>query len=240
MSKTRVSRSGGFTLAEVLVSMTLIAMLGSLMAALLLGTTRTYLRAEKKVAVQSDFNRVGQVFTEQGNRSNGFFLYRTFATGHRNASSKQLGAGESGDFVVFIHYCLSDVRSSPNSQRVARVVGLFREDQGNGFSDIRWFDSDKQNWGQTFGPASPADISSPNSVESLLPSASYLRQCPVLISHSYDAAVAAGSDASVRGLFYNDHRMVRMSGFLSADPKNPSPTLQVRANLLTLTATPRT
>lgn len=206
-------RSRGFTVTEVMIATSLMVILFTLVLGMLIAVTRVYKRTEIKNSVSEDYRDLTRRLVEQGNLSNGFFVYPSFSSADRDAVTDRLGAGMSGDLVIFVYFSIKDIGVSANLQGVVRVIGAFRENPGSASSPIRWFDSASQNWGQTYNPNNPVILPFDGTgLEELLPPESFRSSCPVLANHVLGSAdTAAGSALN---LFYNDGKSLYITGFI--------------------------
>jgi len=204
-----------FTLVEVLVATTIGFTVMTVALLMLYAVTRTYRSTDIKNTVSEDFRELTRLMVEQGDLSNGYFIYKTFDTvADRDSASDVIGSGDSGDFVVFIYYSMADIKTSPNYQRVSRIVGFYRTQTSDPtVSQIRYFDSLKHNWGQAFSVANPATLAMDGTgVEALLPKpkststsdqaaySSVVSQFPTL---TFQAMGTAADDSDALRLFYN-------------------------------------
>ena len=179
---------------------------------MMLAALKVYIKTDIKNSVSEDYRDVSRLLVEQGNMSGGFFLYPNFST-HTSAADR-VGIGASGDYVVFIFFSIKNIKSDPNSHGASRIIGVFRENPGVASSPIRWFDSSKQNWGQTFSAAAPATLANGETgLEALLPPASFMTSCPVIAKHTLGSAAdtAAGGGLS---LFYNNGNSCHVTGYI--------------------------
>lgn len=195
----------GFTLAEVMLAAGVGVLILGMTLGVMIALTRVYVKSDIKNSVSEDYRDMSRVMMEQGNLSNGFYLYRSFATADRNSAATQIKSGGSGDFVVFVYYGIGDITRSPNMQGVSRVLGFFRENPSLATSPIRYFDSNRQTWPGAPSPTAPVNPTAGNKtvlIESLLPPVSYLPSCPVLVQHTM-GATDAGTTGGALSLFYN-------------------------------------
>lgn len=201
-----------FSLTEVMIAASITLVVVGLTLLVLLSMTKLYVRTDIKNSVSEDYRDLTRLLAEQGNQSNGFFIYKSFAAADRTNATQQIGPATdpknaSGDMVVFVYFSMQDILKNPNAMGVSRIAGFFREDPSNNKSPIRYFDSAKDNWGQTFSPASPAVLAIPAAgsgaaIESLLPPESFKSKCKIVALHTMGAAV----DGATGGLslFYNN------------------------------------
>lgn len=212
-------RRRGFTLSEVMTATFVTVVLTALVFGITVAIMKQSRTTEIKNSVSDDYREMTRVLVEQGNMSNRFFIYPSFAAADRaNKSCRILPyrtpSESSGDLVLFVFFSIKDIKTSPNLQGVSRVLGAFREKTGNTPSSIRWFDSARHNWGQTFSPASPASIPTDDTgIEALLPPESFLSRCPVLANHT--RGVASSSAGGDYNLFYNNDKSLHITGFIT-------------------------
>ncbi len=234
----------GFTLTEVMTATTITLILTAMVLGLLLAMTRQFRDTEIKTSVSDDYREMTRVIVEQGNMANAFYVYPSFAAGDRVNKASQIPHAGSGDLVLFVFYSFQDIKTSPNLQGVCRVLGVFRENSGNVLSPIRWFDSAKHNWGQSFSPANPLTLPLDGTgIESLIPPASFASSCPVLANHARGAA--QDSLGVTQDMFYNDaNKTLHVTGFITragVDAPNAPVAAGVAQNRIpfNLTASPR-
>lgn len=209
----RPARHAGFTLSEVMTAAAITVILTALVLGLMLAMSKQYRSTEIKNSVSDDYREMTRVLVEQGNMANGFYVYPSFAAADRAGAANRVGVGKSGDLVLFVFFSIKDIKTSPNLQGVSRVMGAFREKSTNAPSAIRWFDSARHNWGQTFNAAAPVVIPLDlTGIEALLPPASFAAKCPVLANHTRGASTAGGA---VSSLFYNNDKSVHITGFIT-------------------------
>ena len=196
-----------FTLSEVMMASGITILLSGMTIFILIAVSKIYIKSEIKNMVSEDYRSFTRLLAEQGNTSNGFYIYRSMKATDRLTAADQVEAGDSGDLVVFVYFSVKDVKTDPNQQGLTRIVGFFRETPGKVNSAIRWFDSSKQNWGQTFSPGNPITLPIPPNtdtnyaIEELLPPESFKSNCPVLAQHTMGAAT--GTSGGLK-LFYNN------------------------------------
>lgn len=244
----QLNRRSGFTLLEVMTASFVVMILTALVLSMLMAIVRQSRTTEIKNSVSNDYRKMTRQLVEQGNMSNRFFIYPSFADQDRNDASKRISpyhtpSESSGDFVIFIFFSIKDIKTSPNLQGISRVMGAFREKTGNEPSAIRWFDSAQHDWGQNFSSAKPAIIPTDDSgIESLLPPESFATRLPVLANHARGAAsYSAGGDYN---LFYNNDKSLHITGFITrftTTGENHIPTTDVlqSQNVFNLTISPR-
>lgn len=244
----QASRRRGFTLSEVMTATFVTMILTALVLGLMVAITKQSRSTEIKNSISDDYREMTRVLVEQGNMSNRFFIYPSFASADRaNKSCRVLPyrtpSESSGDLVLFVFFSLKDIKTSPNLQGVSRVLGAFREKTGDAPSAIRWFDSARHNWGQTFSPSKPAIIpTSDTGIEALIPPESFASQCPVLANHVRGAASSsAGGDYN---LFYNNDKSLHITGFITrattgSDNRAPAAGVAQSRTAFNLTISPR-
>lgn len=180
-----------FTLAEVVVASSILLLVITLSLGLFMTITRMNVRTELKDLLDSDFRSITRVLADQARTANTFRVYKSFS------DRTEAGAGQGGDLVVLVSFSTADIGEAPNSQRISRVIGVFRENSMNKIGAIRSFDSDTQDWGQGFGYATPAAAGA--KIKDLLPPATFLASCPVLAGLTLGTA-GGGTDLNA---FFN-------------------------------------
>lgn len=207
-----------FTLAEVSVAAALTLVMVTLTLGVVLHIAGINARTDIKDQLDGDFRKVVNVLMENGRVANAFRIYRSF---EKHAASANLsegdtaGTGESGDLVVFaFHTTATDLlAANPNAvpagkpvttpaPRIRRILGVYRDSSyNNGFGAIRWFDSDRHAWGQSFSSSKPAPAGTP--IETLLPDTAAKTKFPVLAEMTL-GAIGSGTTASAdSSIFYN-------------------------------------
>lgn len=203
VKKRRLLRLG-FTLSEVMIAASVGLIIIALCLGVMLSLTKVYIRTDIKNSVSEDYRDLSRQMMEQGNLSNGFYVYTSFNEADRNKAEKRIPSGGSGDLVVFVFYSVGDISSSPNMQGISRVLGFFREQAGSAVSPIRCFDSAKQSWpgSPTVGkPVLPTAGNKHVLIESLIPPQTFLENCPTLVNHTMGAAT--DTSGGTLKLFYN-------------------------------------
>lgn len=136
------SRSGesGFTLAEVMVALTIFSMLGLGIAQFLIDSNQIILSSTGKLQINKDIRDFTEEMGDEAREANSFLLYRSFYPvttsdpigNFRNPPSSvdpadyRKRVGESGDLVVFI-YEAEDPNPRDNLTPISRLVGYYRD-----------------------------------------------------------------------------------------------------------------
>ncbi len=221
MRHAKIQSRRGFTLPEIMTAVGISSILFAMVFTMMVMIAKVYKRTEIKNSVSEDYRDLTRRLVEQGNLSNGFFVYPGFAATDRDAPADRLPVGApgdptvnaSGDLVVFVYFSIKDIGTSANMQGVSRLMGAFRENPGSTASPIRWFDSTLHNWGQTFSAANPAILPADGTgLEALLPPAGFRASCPILANHVLGSAHTASGNTL--NLFYNGGKSLYITGFI--------------------------
>lgn len=203
----------GFTLVEVQVTSAIVLLIAALVLSMVVFMMKLYSKTDIRNSVSESYRSLNRVLLEKGNMANQSFVYPRFdrasnlpivsvATQHSVlGESGGVAFPYSGDYLVFVYYSFSDLKTSPDMMGVSRIVGVFRENSGSVLSNIRYFDSDQDNWGQTFSKAKPVMLNDTVTVESLLPNSSDYTRFRVLAKHSM-GVVSEGAANDYLGMFY--------------------------------------
>lgn len=195
MSSRRPARPrAGFTLAEVMVSFAVFIIVLTLTLGVVTAIAKISVKTEAKEKLNGDYRAMTHVIADIGRTANAFRIYSDYAPDHRKAASDALLTGQAGDFIVLVTYSTEDIGGAPNTQRIGRIVGIYRDGTGSGPEKLRWFDSERHAWRQTFSKSNPAPASA--TIEELLPPAAY--HGPVLTGLAQGTAGGIGDS---RGLF---------------------------------------
>jgi len=203
----RTQRSGGFTLVELIVTMTISSIVLVGVIPFFLSNFKYLYTGEQKLLINSDIRHLTNELVETARSSNYFVLYESFypqslggntVKRDRNGSGvvnlgDRLQAGQEGSFIVFVFYNdpyydsrLYDgiTTNNPNIMTVVveRIVGYWvapnREISGENamysFDTNDYKTSGAASWHAPWGTTFPVTTSAANTVESLIPPATYV------------------------------------------------------------------
>ena len=126
-SRLRRCPAAGFTLAELLISMTVVGLLSGMLAGFYINTTKYTYLSEQKMTINKDMRTITQWMSDDARMANFFVLYASYAVSSRTTASQELLQANSGDFLVFVFYGTPPAGTPVNVRPVIEVVGYYRE-----------------------------------------------------------------------------------------------------------------
>jgi prepilin-type N-terminal cleavage/methylation domain-containing protein len=123
-------RTAGFTLVEMIVTMTVFALLCEMLVSFNVESISDMYNSEQKLSINKDMRNLTEQLSWDARQANFFVLYANYtevaANTSANAPSLELPMANSGDFVVFVSYG-SNVTSAPiNVRPISEIVGYYR------------------------------------------------------------------------------------------------------------------
>jgi len=140
MKKPSISR--GFTLAEIMIAMSIFALLMSMLMSFYLQSLRTMYASDQRMKLAAQIKKFSNELIVQASRSNQFVLYKsptpadfdgTNAATYADNSDRQIILGNdnddassnpAGDFVVFIYYEIPKPTTEAQ-HRILKLEGFF-------------------------------------------------------------------------------------------------------------------
>lgn len=133
-----VNRNQGFTLAEILIVLTIVGFVMIGISKLLLDTATTSFITAEKLDINADVRQFTLEMAENARAANAFFIYDSFKPSDRDQKADRLFGGASGDFLLLIY-----LESWPNvnsPEHITRLVGYFRKADGNSEGPVMRFE----------------------------------------------------------------------------------------------------
>jgi prepilin-type N-terminal cleavage/methylation domain-containing protein len=117
----------GFTLVEILITVTLLGVMTALFMNTYLDVYRIAFSSDAKNLINRDVRTVTTQLAHTAREASYFVLYRSFSSLDRADSKKRLAEGKSGDFVVFV-FLEKIVDSTDLGHRpIERIIGYYRD-----------------------------------------------------------------------------------------------------------------
>ena len=111
----------GYTLAEILVSMTIMGLVGVGMIAFLTQGMKTYYKDRARLMINRDIRSFTSQMDTDAVDANSFCLYTSF-TSH---ADPKLDSGRVGDYLVLLYY--DPALTSSGQSMITKLVGYYRE-----------------------------------------------------------------------------------------------------------------
>lgn len=166
----------GFTLTEIMVSMTVLSILMALFMSVYLDASRMAFLSEGKNLINRDVRNVTQQMSRTARSASYFALYRSFNYDDRDELSDQVLEGGTGDFVVFVFQGWPETGTQLSARPTERIVGYYRAvqnpDNSSEHAPVRKFEID----------VPLADRH--RSLEALLPPANKVHEYPMVVELS--------------------------------------------------------
>lgn len=170
----------GFTLPEIMVSMTVLGIMSALFLSVYFDMSEIAFASDSKNMINRDIRNVTQQMSRTAREASYFALYRSFDADDRDAAEDQLLEGKTGDFVVFVYLGLPTDATRVNQRPIERIVGYYRAvddpDDPDALGPVRRFDL------EITGNAQSATL------ESILPVASSSDDYPAVVQLSQGLA----------------------------------------------------
>lgn len=187
----RLTRAGGYTLVEILITMGVLGFLFAGLMPFFLQTSTSFFVTEQKLKVNNDIRKFTNEMADQAREANHFIVYPSFADADRDGQTDRLRDNESGDLMILIYYDAPTGTPPLVVRPVSRIVGYYRSSSdpldAAGPGPVRKFDSDINTWGVSFPNT--------NAIESLLPSDT--------LAGSFRQVVELSRGLADQSLFYN-------------------------------------
>jgi prepilin-type N-terminal cleavage/methylation domain-containing protein len=145
MNKFKKARkAAGFTLVEIMVSVTIVGVVVGMAILIVFQALSTYYYDVGRVEVNQDMRKLTRDMTTNAVFSNYFLIYpnfatRTISTGSGSAATTVddlMGDGQSGDMVLFV---TDNTDSSTGVQLISRIVGYYRDGTTSVAGPVRQF-----------------------------------------------------------------------------------------------------
>lgn len=195
-------KKGGFTMVEILISMSIMAVLVTSIMSFYLQFYRTAFANEQRNMINRDIRTLTARLSEDGRQANYFILYRSHELTDRNNEKDRLSDGESGDLLVFVYS--EPPKASSVRGRTSKLVGYFRDATAGQSGPVRRFEVE-------LDPASPAQI------EALFPNQTRMAESPQVVELSRGLADGRlfynfwGRSVMVNGQIYHGNEAKRVT-----------------------------
>jgi len=130
MNRRRPSRSrtgaAGFTLAEMLISMTVIGLLSGMLAGFYTNTTKYTYLSEQKMTINKDMRTLTMQMSDDARMANFFVMFPSYTATARATPSQELLQANSGDFLVLVFYGTPPTGTAVNVRPVTEIIGYYR------------------------------------------------------------------------------------------------------------------
>lgn len=122
--KDNWSARRGFTLVEMMITLTIMGFVLVGVAQLMMDTARTTFITAEKFDIVADVRQFTLNMAEDARAANHFYIYRSFALNDRKEPENRLRDGASGDFLLLVFLEPWPNMNSP--EHITRLVGYFR------------------------------------------------------------------------------------------------------------------
>jgi len=130
--KTRaLTRRRGYTLAEILIALSVFGLFMTGVVSIFISSLQTYHYDMARQLVNRDMRKFTNELSDNAVESNYFRIYRAF-----DDRAAPVGVEESGDFSLFVY------TNPANSEEIIRVVGYYRAASGGNPGPVRRFSVD--------------------------------------------------------------------------------------------------
>ncbi|MBN1403957.1 MAG: prepilin-type N-terminal cleavage/methylation domain-containing protein [Opitutales bacterium] len=130
LQTTAKARPKGFTIAELLVALTISAFVFMGLFQFTFATSRMLFDSTAKIDVNRDVRMFTQHMTNYARAANQFYIYKSFDFADRDDSDDRKRDGESGDFLLLIYQ--EPWPDPDDTECITRLVGYFRKPDGSG------------------------------------------------------------------------------------------------------------
>lgn len=136
---------GGFTLAEMMVTLAVLGLVMAGMTAFYRQTTLMMFTSDQKLKINADVRNITNELTDNARDANHFTIYNSFYDDFRTQAPHEdwrLHDGESGDVLVLIFYGPDPNPMDSTPPPIVRVIGYYRsiENQTENTGPVRKFD----------------------------------------------------------------------------------------------------
>jgi prepilin-type N-terminal cleavage/methylation domain-containing protein len=232
-------RTRGFTLVEIMVSVTLVGFVVMGTISLLAQTLRTYYYDSARIRINRDIRTFTQDMDTDAAYSNYFLIFPNFSSRTQNSGANDyiLADGESGDFLLLVS-TTTDVTTG--TSYITKFIGYYRDATGTAAGPVRKFTVAIPNVNpSTLGSAPIASL-----LNTYMPTANQSTN-PIVIQLADGLAVGVDpvSGATTNGLFYDffDHSAMVRGQIIESSSGNPNDTSGNRraVNTYNFTVSPR-
>jgi len=127
LTRSRRGKGAGFTLAEVLVSMTIFSLLMGMIVSFNVESIKSMFVSEQKAIINKDMRMLTSQMSDDARYASFFVLYSNYTATSRNTTAQELQQGNSGDFLVLVFYGSPATGAPVNVRPVSEIVGYYRE-----------------------------------------------------------------------------------------------------------------
>lgn len=124
----------GFTLVEIMVSLTLLSLVSVSLTAFMIQSTRGLFWAANKSLITNDVRNFTMRISKETLGARTGIIYSSFALSDRNAVSDQKQSGETGDCLVLVYY--DPYPSIEDPLHYTKLVIFFRKADADGISPV--------------------------------------------------------------------------------------------------------
>jgi prepilin-type N-terminal cleavage/methylation domain-containing protein len=241
MKKTLVKSPGrkrGFTLVEIMVSVTIVGFVVMGTVALLAQTLRTYFYDSARIRINRDIRTFTQDMDTDAAYSNYFVILPNFSTRTKNGGANDaiLADGESGDFLLLVS-TTTDVTTG--TSYITQFIGYYRDATGTAAGPVRKFKVAIPN----VNPATQGTAPIATLLNTYMPTANQSTNSIVIqLADGLAVGVDPTTGATTNGLFYDffDHSAMVRGQIIESSSGNPNDTTNRRAvNTYNFTVSPR-
>jgi len=127
ISPTNRRRRAGFTLAELMVSMSIFSLLMGMIVTFNVDSVKSMFISEQKAIINKDMRMLTAQMSDDARYASFFVLYSNYTVSSRNTTALELQQGNSGDFLVLVFYGSPVTGANMNVRPVSEIVGYYRE-----------------------------------------------------------------------------------------------------------------
>lgn len=123
----KTSPTRAFTLAEVMLSVTLLGIMMALFMSTYIDVYKIAFTSDAKNLINRDVRTVTTQLAHTAREASYFVLYKSFASLDRDEKKDRLPEGRSGDFVVFVYLESIEDASDLGYRPIKSLIGYFRD-----------------------------------------------------------------------------------------------------------------
>jgi prepilin-type N-terminal cleavage/methylation domain-containing protein len=117
----------GFTLAEMVVSLGISAVLMDMLVKFYVEEAKYMYTNEQKLTINKDMRVLTAQMSDDARYANFFVMYSNYTVSARTSPSQELLQANSGDFLVFVFYGNNTSSAPVNVRPISELVGYYRE-----------------------------------------------------------------------------------------------------------------
>lgn len=136
--KNPLGRSRGFTLVEIMVSVTIVGLVIVGAIGLVVQTLKTYYYDSARIRINRDIRTFTQDMDTDAAYSNYFLIFPNFTSRTQNSGANDyiLADGESGDFLLLVS---TTTNAATGTSYITKFIGYYRDASGTAAGPVRKF-----------------------------------------------------------------------------------------------------